>query len=77
MNSNFFCFSGTKLDLRVQGSEKFVTTIDAKKLKNKIGAYTLVECSAKNKTNLATVFEEAIRAVEKKPKHNRKPCTIL
>jgi GTPase SAR1 family protein len=54
-----------------------VTTIDAKKLKSKINAYSLVECSAKNKTNLSTVFEEAIRAVERKPKHSRKPCTIL
>jgi GTPase SAR1 family protein len=54
-----------------------VTTVDAKKLKNKIGAYSLVECSAKNKTNLELVFEESIRAVEKKPRHNRKPCTIL
>lgn len=58
--------TGTKADLRVQGSEKFVTTIEGKKLKNKIGAFTLVECSAKKKTNLLNVFEEAIRAVEKK-----------
>lgn len=77
---NFPAFTGTKADLRVQNSEKFVTTVEAKKLKNKIGAFTLVECSAKNKTNLETVFEEAIRAVEKKKPGGgtRKPaCSIL
>lgn len=57
-----------------------MTTVDAKKLKNKIGAFTLVECSAKKKTNLLTVFEEAIRAVERKKPGGgtRKPtCSIL
>ena len=67
--------------MRVQNSDKFVTTADAKKLKNKIGAFTLVECSAKKKTNLSTVFEEAVRAVEKKRpggSSGRKPnCSIL
>lgn len=66
--------------MRVQGSEKFVTTVDGKKLKNKINAFTLVECSAKKKTNLVNVFEEAIRAVEKKKPGGgtRKPtCSIL
>lgn len=57
-----------------------MTTVDAKKLKNKINAFTLVECSAKKKTNLSTVFEEAIRAVERKKPGGgaRKPtCSIL
>lgn len=66
--------------MRVQNSEKFVTTADGKKLKNKINAFTLVECSAKKKTNLITVFEEAIRAVERKKPGGggRKPtCSIL
>jgi Ras-related C3 botulinum toxin substrate 1 len=72
--------AGTKSDLRVQNSDKFVTTSEAKKLKNKINAFTLVESSAKNKTNLESVFEEAIRAVEKKRPGGgaRKPaCSIL
>lgn len=68
---------GTKSDLRVQGSEKFVTTQEGKKLKSKIGAYALVECSAKKKTHLVDVFEEAVRAVEKKSPHAKRSCCIL
>lgn len=65
--------------MRVQGSDKFVTTVEGKKLKHKINAFTLVECSAKKKTNLTNVFEEAIRAVErKKPRGGGKPtCSFL
>lgn len=56
-----------------------MTLAEGKKLKHKIGAYALVECSAKNKTNLVDVFEEAIRAVEKKPakRDNKRNCAIL
>lgn len=70
---------GTKLDLRVPNSEKFVTTSEGKKLKRDIHAYSLVECSAMKKLNLADVFEEAIRAVERKkpPKNNSINCCIL
>lgn len=69
---------GTKSDLRIQGSEKYVTTQEGRKLKKRIDAYALVECSAKKKTHLADVFEEAVRAVEKKSPRNRKfDCTIL
>lgn len=67
---------GTKLDLRVPGSEKFVTTAEGKKLKRDIKAYSFVECSAKKKINLDTVFEEAVRAVERKPQKPR-TCQIL
>lgn len=80
---NTFFFSslidkGTKSDLRVAGSEKFVTIQDSKKLQKKIGAYSLVECSAKNRTRLTEVFEEAVRAVEKKsPFKPAKNCSIL
>ena len=64
--------------MRVAGSDKFVTTAEAKKLKSKIGAYMLVESSAMKRTNLESVFAEAIRAVEKKKPDGRKPaCTIL
>lgn len=76
MSTNLIVFNltGTKADLRVMNSDKYVTTAEGKKLKNKIGAYTLVECSAKKKTNLANVFEEAIRSVVKPV---RKECNIL
>lgn len=68
---------GTKSDLRVPGSEKFVTTAEGKRLKNRIKAYSLVECSAKRKLNLPDVFDEAVRAAEKKPHANQRLCTIL
>jgi len=68
---------GTKSDLRIPNSEKFVTTIEGKNLKKKIHAYAFVECSAKKKNNLQDVFFEAIRAVEKKPKHSSRSCKIL
>lgn len=81
MVNTFFLFllkKGTKSDLRVQGSEKFVTTQEGKKLQKKIGAFSLIECSAKKQTKLADVFEEAVRAVEKKsPGGKSRPCTIL
>lgn len=71
------CFLGTKSDLRVAGSEKFVSTQEAKKLKTKIKAYALVECSAKKKSNLSDVFDEAVRAVEQKPRRPTRTCTLL
>lgn len=71
-------YTGTKSDLRIQGSEKYVTTQEGKKLKSKINAYALVECSAKKKAHLTDVFEEAVRAVEKKPSRTGKSnCSIL
>lgn len=74
----FYSILGTKSDLRVQGSDKFVTVAEGKKLKNRINAYSIVECSAKKRNNLSLVFEESIRAVEKK-KHGSRPnnCIIL
>lgn len=68
-------FSGTKSDLRVQNSEKYVTAIEGKSLKKKIGAMAFVECSAKKKERLADVFEEAVKSVGK-PRKIR-VCTIL
>ena len=74
-----FCsnISGTKSDLRVPNSEKFVTLHEAKKLKQKIKAFSLIECSAKKKQNLEDVFHEAVRAVVKKPNVKQRACTIL
>lgn len=71
------CISGTKSDLRVPGSEKFVSVSEAKKLKSKIKAAALVECSAIKKQHLEDVFHEAIRAVAKKPKKSTPQCSIL
>nr|BAA87881.1 Drac3 [Drosophila melanogaster] len=69
---------GTKLDLRIPSSEKFVTTQEGKKMRKEIHAFNLVECSAKKKQNLQQVFEEAVRAVERKPKTTSKQsCKIL
>lgn len=68
---------GTKLDLRIARSEKFVTTAEGRRLKKEIHAHSFVECSAMNKENLGNVFEEAVRAVEKKPKSKPHQCTLL
>ncbi|ALC47082.1 RhoL [Drosophila busckii] len=68
---------GTKLDLRIPNSEKFVTTQEGKRLRKEIHAYNLVECSAKKKMNLQQVFEEAVRAVDRKPKSRPPSCKIL
>jgi hypothetical protein len=74
--SECYFFAGTKTDLIIQGSEKYVTTCEGKAMCKKIDAYTLVECSAKKRINLGSLFEEAVRAVE----NRRKPhsfCDIL
>ncbi|EDW84787.1 uncharacterized protein Dwil_GK14302 [Drosophila willistoni] len=68
---------GTKLDLRIPQSEKFVTLQEGRRLRKEIHAYSLVECSAKKKQNLSLVFEEAVRAAEKKPKSKPQTCTLL
>lgn len=68
---------GTKLDLRIPNSEKFVTTSEGRRLRKEIHAHNLVECSAKKKLNLQQVFEEAVRAVERKPRSKPPACKIL
>ncbi|XP_055298691.1 ras-like GTP-binding protein RhoL [Sitodiplosis mosellana] len=68
---------GTKSDLRYPNSEKFVTLNEAKKLKQKIKAKALIECSAIEKKNIDAVFLEAVRAVVKKPNVTMCPCTII
>lgn len=67
-------FSGTKLDLRVPGSEKFVSAQEADRLKTKLKAFALVECSAMKKINVIKVFEEAVRAIESKTKQRSSCC---
>ncbi len=53
---------GTKSDVRIDGSPKFITKAGGTRLKSKIGARSYVECSAKTRENLSKVFEEAVRA---------------
>lgn len=72
-----FSCTGTKSDLRVPNSQKFITLAEGKKLKQKIRAFALVECSAKKKQNLEDVFDEAVRAVMKKPNVKPRGCLIL
>ena len=69
--------SGTKSDLRNSKSEKFVTLREAKKLKHRIKAAALIECSAKKRQNVDEVFQEAVRAAVKKPNVRQCPCTII
>lgn len=73
----FYRLSGTKSDLRVPKSNKFVTTSEGKKLKKKIGAYAFVECSAKQNENLHDVFVEAVHAVTKKPEPKTCNCQLM
>lgn len=68
--------TGTKSDMRVPNSDKFVSKDDGKKLAKKISAFAFVECSAKRKINLQKVFEEAVNAVEFKNKPDCR-CIIL
>ncbi|XP_063709267.1 ras-like GTP-binding protein RhoL [Culicoides brevitarsis] len=57
---------GMKADLRDPKSGDFVTTEEGKKMKEKIGAFAFVECSAMKKINLDEVYCQAVRAVEEK-----------
>lgn len=51
------------------------------KLKNEIGAYSYVECSARTQEGLKSVFQDAIEATmqgrEPMKKKKKGPCTIL
>uniref|UniRef100_A0A6M2DKX3 Putative ras similarity family n=1 Tax=Xenopsylla cheopis TaxID=163159 RepID=A0A6M2DKX3_XENCH len=77
----------TKSDLRMShpdgiggiGSKPggLVTHQEGKKMRNKIRAHALVECSAMEKTNLDAVFEEAIRATAQPVAKRRVNCKLL
>lgn len=60
-------YLGTKHDLRYAKSDNLVNLADAQKLKEQIGAYALIECSALNKQNIDIVFQQAVRATLNKP----------
>jgi Ras-related C3 botulinum toxin substrate 1 len=78
---------GTKSDLR--NDQKFldsniegtVSSSEGTDLKNKIKAYAYVECSAKAKSGVKEVFEEAIRAgtsgKKKTTDSGKKTCSLL
>ncbi|OXA51387.1 Ras-like GTP-binding protein RhoL [Folsomia candida] len=72
---------GTKLDLKESGTiSTLVELAEAKKLKHKIGAQFVLECSAKTRENLEEVFTRAILAVIKKRSANksaRSACVLL
>ncbi|XP_030374383.1 ras-like GTP-binding protein RhoL [Scaptodrosophila lebanonensis] len=56
---------GTKSDLRVKNSSKFVTTAEGKRLCSKVNADSFIESSAKIKHNISEIFVEAVRAIKK------------
>lgn len=68
--------SAAKVDLRIEGSTRFVTEAEGRKLKAKIKADGFIECSARMKTGLAEVIEESVRiAVAKRTRTTT--CAIL
>lgn len=69
--------AGTKSDLRIPHSEKFITTAEGKKMRNKIKAQQFIECSAMKKDNLEIVFYEAVRAVEKRTSIKQRSCVLM
>ncbi|XP_049887554.1 ras-like GTP-binding protein RhoL [Pectinophora gossypiella] len=66
----------TKIDLRESG-KAVITTQEGKKLKKKIKAVQLVECSALERINMDEVFEEAVRAALKKKPVTKRTCQYL
>ncbi len=79
---------GTKKDLRsdetyvsklAQSGQRVVTTEEGEKLAKSIKAVKYIECSARTRENLKTVFDEAILAVlyPEEPPKNKKACNIL
>ncbi|CAH0406019.1 unnamed protein product [Chilo suppressalis] len=66
----------TKTDLRATG-KAVVTTQEGKKLKKKIRAARLVECSALERVHMNEVFEEAVRAALHKKPVPKRSCQYL
>ncbi|KOB74459.1 Afadin-and alpha-actinin-binding protein [Operophtera brumata] len=67
----------TKIDLRSANSQTEITTQEGKKLRKKIRAVQLVECSALERLNMDEVFQEAVRAALKKKHVNKRTCNYL
>ncbi|XP_012235619.2 ras-like GTP-binding protein RhoL isoform X1 [Linepithema humile] len=68
---------GTKADLRNQETMDIIHPRECSKMRKKIRAVKYVECSAIKQEGLEEVFQEAIKAVLKKPRSSRKHCYIL
>lgn len=72
---NLFFFSATKIDLRNEDAET-ISTSEGNKLKRKIKASAIMECSAINREGLDEIFVKAIRtAVNKRTKKTY--CVLL
>jgi len=61
-----------------QGTDAAVVSVqEGKKLRQKIKATNIVECSAKSGENLATVFEIAVKAATKSKPNKQSTCALL
>jgi Ras family len=73
--------SATKVDLRsdpTQGTDAAVVSVqEGKKLRQKIKAANIVECSAKSGENLTLVYETAVRAATKSKPNKQSTCALL
>mmetsp|Transcript_25165 Transcript_25165/g.51190 ORF Transcript_25165/g.51190 Transcript_25165/m.51190 type:complete len:184 (+) Transcript_25165:88-639(+) len=70
---------GTKVDMRTD-SKDFVSKTMGENLKEEMGAYKYVECSARTQEGLKQVFDEAIRCVlvsQSNAGNKKKKCAIL
>jgi GTPase SAR1 family protein len=54
-----------------------VSVQEGKKLKQRIKAHSIVECSAKSGENLPQVFETAVRAATKSKPNRQSNCALL
>lgn len=73
-----FYIPATKTDLRETQTDS-VTTAEGRRMRKKINASRYIECSAKANEGLPDVFNEAVRAVIKKPTPLKKKlfCNFL
>lgn len=67
--------------MRDESPDECLTPDQCHEIQRRIGAFSYVECSAKNITGINQVFEEAVLAVETferiKNANNSKKCQIL
>ncbi|KAF4523717.1 hypothetical protein B566_EDAN011581 [Ephemera danica] len=59
------------------GEAAVVSLAEARKLRTKIKAVTLIECSAKTGENLQDVFVAAVRAATKTKPNSQRTCVVL
>lgn len=68
---------GLKSDLRVDGSSKFITFAEGKKLSNDIGAAGFIECSARKRDKISDVFETCVRIAMNKTTSRVRYCNFF